>query len=198
MTTPSIFPDTDNLKRCTKCGEHKPRELFARKKDSRDGLHPYCKVCVRAANKAYYAAHKELEKSRSKAWHAANRERKSSLNKAWKHANRQHASELIRAWQKRNPERAIAYAHRHRALKWAGGVYTDTDTAAIRAAQTDKKGRLICWRCGKPITGTPHLDHWIPLAKHGGENRAGNLHYMHAKCNQSKSTKHPFELGRLL
>jgi hypothetical protein len=89
--------------------------------------------------------------------------------------------------------------HNRRARKQiTGGTRTAADDlSAIRAAQTDKKGRLICWRCNKPIKETPHLDHWIPLDK-GGSNDPGNLHYMHATCNLTKSAKHPFELGVLL
>lgn len=94
--------------------------------------------------------------------------------------------------------RRRANLHRYRARKLeAGGNYTASEIESIRAAQTDNRGQLICWRCGKPIKGTPDLDHWIPL-KHGGRNDAGNLHYMHVKCNRSKGAKHPVEIGRLL
>ena len=97
-----------------------------------------------------------------------------------------------------NPDKIRRQDHARRARKLAaGGAFTATDLESVRAAQTDRKGRLICWRCGKPIKGTPHLDHWIPLAG-GGTNDPGNLHYMHPKCNMTKSAKHPTELGRLL
>jgi hypothetical protein len=112
-------------------------------------------------------------------------------------------------------ERADAFAHIGRAERRARvmnaeGTYTPDDLKAIRAAQTDRRGRLICWACEYPIIGDeppphrpngarlpPHLDHWIPL-RHGGRNDAGNLHYMHGVCNLSKSDKMPAELGRLL
>lgn len=102
------------------------------------------------------------------------------------------------------------YNARRARILGGGGVYTKNDLEAVRTAQTDKQGRLICWACGAPIIGNqppphipesphmpPHLDHWIPL-KANGENRAGNLHYMHGACNLRKGSKHPFETGRLL
>lgn len=39
-------------KRCTTCGEHKPRECFSKKKDRPDGLYSLCKECKRASDKA--------------------------------------------------------------------------------------------------------------------------------------------------
>jgi hypothetical protein len=97
-----------------------------------------------------------------------------------------------------HPEIIRAKSNRYRARKFGnGGKHTGDDLIAIRAAQTDNRGRLICWRCGKPIKGASHLDHWIPLAK-GGTDDPGNLHYMHAKCNLNKSSKHPTEIGRLI
>lgn len=83
-------------------------------------------------------------------------------------------------------------------LASATGSYTIDEVVAIRAAQTDKQGRLRCWWCGNPIKGTPHLDHKIALAA-GGSNDAGNLCYACASCNLSKQTKSPGEFaGRLL
>lgn len=103
-----------------------------------------------------------------------------------------------RLWIASNPEKVRAYWSRRRArVVNAGGDCTADDLTSIRAAQTNAIGQLICWRCGKPITDTPHLDHWIPLSK-GGTNDAGNLHYMHARCNLSKGAKLPTEIGRLV
>jgi 5-methylcytosine-specific restriction endonuclease McrA len=158
MTSPSIAnPDsTNNLKRCSRCHECKPREAFSRDKTKRDGLLNQCKAC-----------------------HAISRV-----------ANPERVAKQRRAYSASN--------HRRRARKLAtGGTFTTADLDAIRAAQTDKRGRLICWRCGKPIKGTPELDHWIPIAR-GGRNDAGNLHYMHATCNRNKGAKLPTEIGRLI
>lgn len=110
---------------------------------------------------------------------------------------REHADK-IRRYRKNNVDKSHINCHRRRArIAGNGGNCTAADLAAIRAAQTDKAGRLICWHCGKPIKGKPDLDHWIPL-KHGGPSDAVNMHYMHARCNRSKGAKMPTEIGRLL
>ena len=153
---------------------------------------------VRAGKQAYYKSHSEQILAQKKAYYAENTAKKREYNRRYYLVNGDTLREYSKQYNARNPDRMIAHGHRRRALKrGAGGTYTAEDLAAIRAAQTDKKGRLICWRCGKPIKGTPHLDHWIPLAG-GGTNDPGNLHYMHPKCNMTKSAKHPTELGRLL
>jgi hypothetical protein len=166
-----------------------------------------------ATDKAWWAAHPERRSELAKAWLEANRERKDATNKAWAAANRERLAETTRAWADANherkaaankawaaanPDKRKATKHRYRAsVRNSEENYTSSDLAAIRAAQTDKQGRLICWRCGKPIKGVPDLDHWIPL-KEGGSNGPGNLHYMHVKCNRSKGAKLPTEIGRLL
>lgn len=261
MTTPSLTPGSDNLKRCYKCGEHKPREMFSCDKRAGDGLQCACKSCFAAyvrSNKEritkqrreYREANKEWINERTRQYHHANKDRrreyvnanKEQISQQKREYRRNHKEQLAeqerkyraknrekirarnrqyriehleerrektRKWFAENPnyrrdyaatypEKVRAKYHRYRARKSGnGGTHTDTDLAAIRAAQTDNKGRLICWHCGKPIKGTPQLDHWIPL-KRGGSNGAGNLHYMHARCNQTKSAKHPVEIGRLL
>ncbi len=157
----------------------------------------------------YRAENREQELERSRRWRAENTERSREYNRKYYAAHpekareyRERHREAIQERQRQrhamNPDIRRATANRRRVRKkQAGGACTATELVAIRVAQTDKNGRLICWACGRPIMGTPHLDHWIPIDKQGTSD-AGNLHFMHAKCNQSKSAKHPFELGRLL
>lgn len=204
------------------------RAHFNAGKSCKDGLTTPCKECAKKRSHDWYHANKERGKLARRAWYSANVEkvaeykrewRQSNLerltdnakawyqaNKAsvkvrrkrWYNANADYAREYSQEWQRSNPEKARTNHRRYRARKAnAEGTHTAEDLQAIRAAQTDKRGRLICWKCGKPIRDTPHLDHWIPLTK-GGRNDAGNLHYMHATCNTSKSAKLPHEIGRLL
>jgi hypothetical protein len=143
---------------------------------------------------AKLAANRDTLRGQWREYHAANREERNEAHRKWNESNPDYYAE----YRKKNPEKLRAKTHRRRARKAGnGGTYTIEELAAVRAAQTDKRGRLLCWECGKPIKGTPHLDHWIPIAK-GGRNDAGNLHYMHARCNLKKNAKHPTELGRLV
>lgn len=228
MTTPIVLPDSDNLKRCTLCGEAKELALFSRDKRRADGRRAWCKSCQSARARSYYethaeqrreyartynAEHNEQRSEYRRAHHAANRKRNNARSLAYyaahieeireyqreyRAANAERRNEYGRLYRAANPEVMRKHERNRRARKAGnGGTYTTEDLALIRKSQTDSKGRLICWRCGKPITDTPDLDHWIPL-KHDGLNSAGNLHYMHAHCNRTKHAKHPFELGRLL
>lgn len=43
------------MKRCPKCGEMKPFELFSVSKQTKDGFHGHCRACVSIAHKASYA-----------------------------------------------------------------------------------------------------------------------------------------------
>lgn len=150
--------------------------------------------------KAWREEHPERAKEPGRKWRAKNRDYVKKRNAEYRAAHLDELREYYRA-ARRTPAYKLKIAargqHRRAQLAGNGGSFTAADLIAIRASQTDKKGRLICWRCGKPIKGTPHLDHWIPL-KHGGSNDAGNLHYMHAKCNLIKGSKHPTEIGRLI
>jgi len=232
-------PESITLKRCTKCGELKPRDQFSKDVSRKDQLNKHCKACnaayraenaerIRkyqrrweAENREQYREHKrnydeanrEQVRDRQRRYRAANldaireqkrqyraehRENERARRRQWRERNPEKAREANRRWRIENPDMCRAHVHRRRAVKANnGGTYTTADLAAIRAAQTDKQGRLICWACGKPIKSNPHIDHWIPLDK-SGSNGAGNLHYMHAKCNLIKGAKHPTELGRLL
>jgi hypothetical protein len=145
-----------------------------------------------------YSKNRDSVLAQMRQYRADNREARAEYNRKYDADHREEKAEYQRRYHANNPDVARAYKHRRRARKTDnGGSYTADDLAAVRAAQTDKRGRLICWLCGKPIKDNPHLDHFIPL-KHGGQNSAGNLHYTHAKCNLTKNAKLPTEIGRLI
>ena len=220
-------PDLTTLKQCRTCGALKPHayEYFPLSRGKVGSECRVCKLergkAWYEANKErlslkaseYRATHKEQSSKYGKAWYRANKERHAAKSKAWRLENADRHAELNRthyesnkelrakqtkAWREANPDKVRTYSHNRRARKKnAEGSCTVADLTAIRAAQTDSKGRLICWRCGNPIKGTPHLDHWIPLNK-GGSDGPGNKHYMHARCNRTKADKLPTEIGRLI
>jgi hypothetical protein len=208
-----VSPDDTTLKRCSKCCEWKSRDLFSSDRSKKDGLSSLCKACRSESDRKFHSEHREERNERCRRYHAEHREdRLESFRQQYaehreerqRYARRYTAEHGIarlesnRRYNAANIDVRRAQHHRRRARKFGnGGTYSASDLISIRAAQTDKQGRLICWACGKPITGTPHLDHWIPLAQ-GGLNEASNLHYMHARCNMTKHTKHPTEIGRLI
>lgn len=172
---------------------------------------------TRAANLEYARLYRlknhDAEIERTRLWRVENREAllerrrqryidnhevELTRKRKWRADNREAERERARLRRLENPDIFRANKHRRRAREnQAGGSCTAADLAAIRAAQTDAKGRLICWACNKPIKGLSELDHWIPI-KEGGSSNPGNLHYMHVRCNRSKGAKMPSEIGRLL
>jgi hypothetical protein len=79
------MPASDDLKRCTKCGEEKPRAEFSRDRSRKDGRSPQCKACVRR-------------------WHQENAEHLAEYNRRWRRANR----DKTRAQDRRYKERKRA------------------------------------------------------------------------------------------
>jgi hypothetical protein len=74
--------DSDDLKRCTKCGEEKPTAEFSRDRSRKDGRYPQCKACVRC-------------------WHQENAEHLADYHRRWQQAN----PEKKRAQDRRYRER---------------------------------------------------------------------------------------------
>jgi hypothetical protein len=72
----------DDLKRCTKCGDEKPRAEFSRDRSRKGGRYPQCKACVQR-------------------WHGENAEQLADYHRRWQRAN----PEKKRAQQRRYWER---------------------------------------------------------------------------------------------
>jgi 5-methylcytosine-specific restriction endonuclease McrA len=164
----------------------------------------------RRIGKRYYEAHHDQELARVRKYRAENKH----VQRAWYDTNRDRVLEYSRQYRLDNLERyrnqwkEYYQTHKAEAMhrlrvrrareKGADGGHTLADLREIRAGQTDKRGRLRCWYCGKPIKGAPHLDHKTPLAR-GGSNGPENLCYACGPCNLSKSSKTPAEYaGRIV
>lgn len=218
--------DPQDQKRCTKCGKAKPKSEFCRNKRMQDGLQGHCKDCNRqyrsenAEKKRAYARQwraQNVEKLRAyeRKYRAKNADTQRAYHRQYYKQNVDKKRAYALQYRSENAEKLRAYHHqylntdhgklinrasgqRYRARKLnATGTHTAHDIEAVKLAQTDKRGRLICAWCHKPITGEYHVDHWIPLSK-GGANDADNLRIMHATCNQSKRDKLPHEAGKLI
>lgn len=96
--------------------------------------------------------------------------------------------ESRRAWSKKNPEKAKASWHNTRARRVAApGTHTQDDIADILRAQ---RGR--CAVCRVPLRGRYHVDHIVPLAR-GGTNERRNIQLLCGPCNVRKSWRDPIE-----
>lgn len=67
------------FKRCSKCGEDRDYSFFSKRKDAKDGLQAWCKLCSKAHNRAYcvgyYAENKSKVLARAKEYRISNRDK---------------------------------------------------------------------------------------------------------------------------
>lgn len=90
-----------------------------------------------------------------------------------------------------NKKNLAVYNHNYRArLKKASGSFTMED---IRELFFKQKGKCA-WCLQSFGDETPNVDHYIPLAK-GGSNDKKNLRLLHKSCNLQKSSIDPIEFG---
>jgi hypothetical protein len=75
------------VKRCKKCGETKPLELFYADKACRDGRRPECKACTSAARRVYYRANRKKVIGRVVAWQRDNKERYNARQREYRKRN---------------------------------------------------------------------------------------------------------------
>lgn len=117
------------LKRCTRCGEVKPKEDFSKQSSKKDGLQSKCKSC----NKAYYESNKEVLLAKRKTYYQA---RKEILNLNG------------RRWYERNKE--------DQKLKAIERNYNITSSTYLRMVD-DQQGR--CAICSVESNLPLHIDH---------------------------------------
>lgn len=88
----------------------------------------------------------------------------------------------------KNPDKIRSIRRNRKArIRNADGRHTEADVAEILAMQ---KGRCADPSCRKKLGDKYHVDHIVPIAK-GGSNDRSNLQIMHPACNQRKSAKDP-------
>lgn len=222
MDTPDF---TTPLRVCITCGQEFPltREFFCPVVSGRY-LSRDCRACRNAAARTkrdhkkeiargavYRAENKDKIAEYNREYRKRNVERRKAYNNQWNAEHRAQTRATEKVYREKHPEVRHGIKARRRAkAEGSTGECSTADLVAIKAGQTDKKGRLICWVCNQPIIGneppphlpngarlSPHLDHWVPIDKDGTTN-PGNLHYTHGLCNLHKADKHPTEIGRLL
>lgn len=186
------------------------KEIYAKQKQWAED-HP---EEARRSRHETYLRHRDKKLEYGRAWKLANHDKILQQAKEYRANNKEKVRAADNKWKAANPDKAREYGKRSRAnnpekgridrrnrrarLCEAEGSHTIADIREHIAGQTDKKGNLRCWWCGKIIRKAYHVDHVIPLAK-GGGNGTDNLCISCPKCNQEKTDKLPHEWnGRLL
>jgi hypothetical protein len=94
--------DSDDLKRCTKCGEEKPLAAFSRDRSRKDGRFSQCTACVRRWQQENAEHHRR--------WQQANRDERRAQDRRYRERKRQDPDdrERRRAQDRRYRERRRA------------------------------------------------------------------------------------------
>ena len=176
----------NKMVQCTKCGEMFPwnPEHFTTNSQRPCGCTQPCRNCRKIKSKEWYKAHKE----RATAGH-----RKSY------HRNRKHNIDRAKAYRKTHLRKLDLIKHRlashRRRLRERAqpGSITKHDIIILYKNQKGK-----CWWCSKPLKNKYEIDHRIPIAR-GGKDDRKNIVLSCVACNRSKRDKLPQEwAGRLL
>jgi hypothetical protein len=106
-----------STKTCSKCRVEKDVSEFSKSKPSKDGLHCWCKLCLKEYNEAnreqriakskeYYQANREEISVKSKKRYEANREEISAQRKKYRKANREEINSKLRTPEYRAKQNA--------------------------------------------------------------------------------------------
>lgn len=193
-----------------------PATDFGKRAASPDGMHPYCKTCVREYCKERYSTHAEEIKASVRSYRERNsaaisdrariaymeNKPKYAASMAAHYAKNRDAllakSKLYRAALDPEAERAYKRSYRkanraltreweHRRRVRERAATVIPLTRAMIAAKVDYWGGK-CWVCGIPFEA---IDHVKPIAK-GGPHILANLRPICGSCNSKKHSIWPY------
>lgn len=167
------------MKTCSKCGEEKVVAEFSRQASKRDGLHPWCKACVRAHKSAWDVANREHVRAYEAQYRLTHPETLMAITKR-----------SAAKYRATHPERKRADVQLRRA-RIAGGI-----VEKFLDVEIFERDGWICQLCFEPIDPTlkdrhprmASLDHIKPISK-GGNHTRDNAQATHLRCNQSKNNR---------
>ena len=197
---------------CKVCQNKSSAENRARNPDRRKKYYTENSEKYRKAARDYYWANREdvlskkasdrkqnveKYKERDSIRRSENRDLHIELCRKWRAANPEKQKAASKAWRDRNPESRRASKQNRRAReRSAKGRITKLDVIALMHLQRGK-----CANCHTPLADGYHVDHVMPLAK-GGSNERHNLQLLCPFCNLSKNALDPLDWaaknGRLL
>lgn len=172
-------------KRCTKCGIAKKIYLFNRNAQAKDNCTSQCKACQAATAQKSYKKNKHKRNYRK--YYQENKEKKQAQSRQY-YATHKDTLKVKHAQYRATPKgkKAMIKAHAKRAKLLKANVGIPYTREIVLDRDCLGGTEPICYLCGKPITGTPHLDHVIPVVM-GGKDCFTNVACVHDVCNLSKS-----------
>ena len=141
-------------KRCPKCGQTLPVELFHKNKAGYDGIDSWCRDCKDAARKKRDKANPQKTRERSRRWRLANPEKSREHCRRWNRDNQGSERERNRRWREANKdkirEEQKQYRTEHR-------VENNARAILHRAVASGQLKRQPCEVCG--ATQNVHAHH---------------------------------------
>jgi 5-methylcytosine-specific restriction endonuclease McrA len=177
----------NGLKTCPGCKETKPVDQFHKRKDRTGGRMSRCKVCTRSAS----VSRRLDNNKRMTKWRKLHPEAAREISRRYYERH----PEVSRARAKRNysPDKNRATVQKRRARKkQAGGTFDQDD---IKFLMKTQKGLCASQWCKKDLQLGYHVDHIMPLALNGSNDRR-NIQLLCPLCNQRKKDKHPIDFAR--
>lgn len=119
------------MKICTKCEIEKPLSEFSKMSTAPNGLHYWCKLCMKEYKRGYYAKNNERLKSRMREYYKENREKHSDYYHAYHPKYRTENGAKVRA------NNAKRHARKQRAIPaWADLEKLKKSTKIVQKAIT--------------------------------------------------------------
>ena len=100
------------LKRCTKCGELKPKtnEYFAFNNKSKGILKPRCKECNKGYAKERYENNKDKAREYGKEYRKNNKDKIKEYQEDWRKNNKDKLSEYSKNYYEANKDKVLEYS----------------------------------------------------------------------------------------
>jgi hypothetical protein len=138
--------------------------------------------------KKRYSENADAIKQRVEKYRLANPEKIKLDQAKYRLKNKNKAKEYFAEWRAKNPESFKQYRRNRRArIKASAGKLSRGLEKKLLKLQNGK-----CACCKQSLGDDYHMDHIMPLAL-GGSNTDDNIQLLRAKCNRSKSAKHPVD-----
>lgn len=185
---------TSDLKRCTKCGEEKPRSMYHKRSLSSDGLMAQCKICVNLRIQKNYQANPAKKIHETRSYHLQNQEWSKEYARTWHLENKASRLEKVKKRLTSDPE-FLAYRRRQTQqseLKRRAAVRATKveHITTFQFASLLQEFNGLCWICDLPIENLS-WDHVVPLS-HGGVHTIENIKPACMICNAIKNDTFPF------
>lgn len=140
----------------------------------------------RAQVKSYQSRNQNWKRKKDRESYLRHRDSRQAKNAVWLSNNRDRMAAYKKRWAEENLDKVRSSRRNRKArLRNNGGSHSADDVALLLRLQRHK-----CAFCKKNVVHSYHVDHIMPLAL-GGSNDRKNLQILCPTCNMKKSKKDP-------